>query len=162
MAENDVLLTLQEFGFLEGISDQHLQQLAGIARPASFPAGKLVFRDGDPASNIYLLTSGSVSVEICAPGIGCRRILTVGSGDLLGVSPILEQSRLTATARALEDTEAIELNAGQVLALCEHSPQFGYEFMRRAALALGKRLSATRLQLLDVFGAENPSPKPGQ
>ena len=65
-------------------------------------------------------------------------------------------SPLTATARTIVDTTAVQINAGQVLTLCEHNPRFGYEFMRRAAVALAKRLSATRLQLLDVYGTEMP------
>ena len=47
--------------------------------------------------------------------------------------------------------------AGQIVTMCEHDPRFGYVFMRRAALALAKRLSATRMQLLDVFGGQMPS-----
>jgi hypothetical protein len=42
----------------------------------------------------------------------------------------------------------------KAISLCESDPRLGYELMRRTALALSKRLSAARLQLLDVFGAE--------
>jgi CRP-like cAMP-binding protein len=82
--------------------------------------------------------------------------MTVGAGDLLGISPVLGQTRMTATARTVAPTQALQLNVGQILTLCEHNPRFGYEFMRRAALAVAKRLNATRLQLIDVFGAQMP------
>ena len=59
--------------------------------------------------------------------------MTVGEGELLGWSPVLEQSQLTATARAFAPTSAIEINASQILAICEHDPRFGFELMRRAA-----------------------------
>ena len=87
--------------------------------------------------------------------------MTVGPGELLGWSPLLEQTRLTASARTMTPVEAIELQGGQLLALCHHDPRFGYVFMRRAALALAKRLNATRMQLLDVFGADMPLVHPG-
>jgi CRP-like cAMP-binding protein len=70
---------------------------------------------------------------------------------------VLEQTRLSATARALEPTRAVRLNGKQVLAQCEHNPRFGFEFMRRAALALANRLNATRLQLLNVYGDAMPT-----
>ena len=38
-----------------------------------------------------------------------------------------------------------------------HDPGFGCEFLRRTAKALASRLSATRLQLLDVFRDQAPS-----
>jgi len=156
---SDVILVdvLREVGFLRGIADEYLEKIASVAQLAEFEGTHVIFREGDPAEDIYLITDGSVSLEICAPGIGCRRILTVGKGELLGWSPVLGHSRVTATARTLVATRAIRISGRQMLTLCEHNPRFGYEFMRRAALALAKRLSAARLQLLDVYGTESPA-----
>lgn len=147
---------LQALYIFDGLDAAQFQKLADIAECVEFPERKLIFREGDAATDVYFVTSGSVALEICARGRGCRRILTVGEGELLGWSPVLEQQRLSATARALTTTQAIKMNGRQILTICEHDPSFGYEFMKRAALALAKRLSATRLQLLDVFGEEMP------
>lgn len=148
---------LRDIGFLHGIDDELLERIDSVGEIVDFKAGSVIFREGDVAENIYLITEGNISLEICAPSVGCRRILTVGQGELLGWSPVLEQSRLTATARSLGPSQAVRISGRQMLALCEHDPKFGYEFMRRAALALAKRLSAARLQLLDVYGAEAPA-----
>lgn len=153
---SSTLDALRQIDVLEGLSEHELQQLSQIAQGIEFSAGELIFREGDPAADVYLIAQGSVSLEVCAPGTGCRRILTVGAGELLGWSPVLEQARLTATARTISTTSAVKVSGRQLLALCEHDPRFGYEFMRRAALALAKRLSATRLQLLNVYGQEMP------
>lgn len=159
MSEKEFLDTLSEIGFLRGIDRQYLEQIAAVAKLVSFPEGHVVFREGGPASKLYLVVRGSVSLEVSTSGAGPKRIVTVGEGELLGWSPVLEQTRLTATARTLSPTEAIEVSGGQILTLCTHNPQFGYEFMRRAALTLAQRLTATRLQLLDVYGAELPTPR---
>jgi CRP/FNR family cyclic AMP-dependent transcriptional regulator len=157
MNEQELLQSLREIGFCQEMDDAVLEQLGGIARPVEFPLGRVIFREGDAATNMYLIRSGHVALEICAPSVGCKRILTLGAGDLLGWSAALRENHLTATARSIEVTEAIELNAAQILTLCEHSPRFGYQFMRQAALALAQRLSATRLQLLNVYGSGMPS-----
>ena len=162
MSENVLPEQLRQFRFLQEIDDEHLSRLAAIARLVEFPAGKVLYREGQALSNIYLILSGSVSIEICAAGIGCRRIMTVSDGDLLGISPAVGQPRSTGTVRTLAPTKAIELNAGQVLTLCEHNPRFGYEFMRQVAVAISQRLNATRLQLLDVFGAEQKPDSEGE
>lgn len=154
MSENVLPEQLRQFRFLQEIDDEDLSHLAAIARLVEFPAGKVLYREGQTLSNIYLILSGSASIEICAAGIGCRRIMTVSAGDLLGISPAVGQSLSTGTIRALASTKAIELNASQVLTLCEHNPRFGYQFMRQVAVAISQRLNATRLQLLDVFGGE--------
>jgi hypothetical protein len=56
----------------------------------------------------------------------------------------------------LEPTTLLILDARQLVTLCEHNPRFGYEFMRRTALALSQRLSATRLQLMDIYRHDLP------
>ncbi|MFV1964946.1 MAG: Crp/Fnr family transcriptional regulator [Pirellulaceae bacterium] len=156
MNDQSVVETLRDVGFLRGIADEYLEQFANIAVREEFPDGKVIFREGEPASNIYLIVSGNVSLEISAAGIGSRRILTVGEGELLGWSPILEQTCLAATARALTPTQVVKISGQQVLTMCEHNPRFGYEVMRRVALALAKRLSATRMQLIDIYGNQMP------
>lgn len=154
MSENALTEQLRQFRFLQEIEDEDLSRLAAIARLVEFPAGKVLYREGQSLSNIYLILSGSASIEICAAGIGCRRIMTVSAGDLLGISPAVGRARSTGTIRTLAPMKAIELNASQVLTLCEHNPRFGYEFMRQVAVTVSQRLNATRLQLLDVFGGE--------
>jgi len=149
-----VFETLRGIQLLQELPDDLLTPLAAISHIMEFPAGAVIFRQGEAATTIYLLVDGNVALEICAPGVGCKRILTVAPGELLGWSPVLEQDRLTATARALSATRAIAVDGPQVLAICEQNPRFGYEFMKRAALTLARRLNATRLQLLDVFGTQ--------
>ena len=87
MSENAVLEVLRGVHFLEGVAEEHLERLAELAEVVEFDEGILIFREGDPASTIYLIVKGNVSLEICAPGIGCRRIFTAGAGDLLGRRP---------------------------------------------------------------------------
>ncbi len=143
--------------FLQGLPGDLISELAGIGEVVTFPAGSVIFQQGEEAATLYLLIDGNVSLEICAPGVGCKRVLTVASGELLGWSPVLEHGRMTATARTLTEVRAVAFSGNQVLAMCEKEPRFGHQFMKCAALALAKRLSATRLQLLDVFGTQMPN-----
>jgi CRP/FNR family transcriptional regulator len=154
MTDPSLVETLREIDFLRGLSDEHLTQIAAMSQLEAFPAGHTVFREGAGASDAFLISSGSLSLEICSPGTGCRRIQTIAAGELLGWSPLLGQPRLTATARTLSPTKAVRIPADSLLVLCERDARLGYELMRRTALALSKRLSAARLQLLDIFGGE--------
>ena len=76
-------------------------------------------------------------------------------GELLGWSPLLGIEHLTATARTLVPTSALQITGAEIRSLCEDHPRFGFEFMRCAALALGKRLNATRMQLLNLYDVES-------
>ena len=145
--------TLRRLEFLGGVADQYMKELAALSKVVDFAEGTIVFSEGEPAVNCYLIVDGSVLLEICGPA-GCTPILTVGEGELLGWSSVLGAKQLTSTARTRTSTRAIELSGHELLTLCEQIPQFGYQFMRCTALALAKRLTATRLQLLDLYGEE--------
>jgi CRP-like cAMP-binding protein len=157
MNRQELMETLQGIRFLHDFSPEHLEQIANVASLCNYNELDVVFREGEVAKNLYFVAYGNVSVEICAPGIGCKRILTVGPGEVLGWSALLGPARLTATARTLDATRLVKIDAAQLLTICEHDSRFGYELMRRAMLALATRLSATRMQLLDVYGSQLPA-----
>jgi len=149
--------TMQNIRFLHDISQEHMEQLAKVAHFRDFEELEVVFRGGDVAQSVFLVVFGNISLEMCAPGVGCKRVMTIGPGEILGWSALLEQTQMTATARTLEITRLLEIDAASLLIMCGEDLGFGYEIMRRAMLALAKRLSATRMQLLDVYGSQLPA-----
>ncbi len=157
MNKQQLVEKLNDIRFLQGVSQGYLDELATVASLRDFNAQEVVFREGEVAKQVYLVVFGNVSLEICAPGVGCKRILTVGPGEILGWSALLDQAHLTATARTIAPTQLVALDAAPLLAICEKNLPFGYDFMRRAMFALTTRLSATRMQLLDVFGSQFPA-----
>ena len=86
------------------------------------------------------------------PGRGRQRILSLGPGDILGWSPLFEKATMVASAITLTETELCGIPVHELRDLCDSDHEIGYYFMREVAKALGRRLLATRLQLLDLFG----------
>jgi CRP-like cAMP-binding protein len=154
MEIEELLTELRHVECLRELEDDDARQLASFGRHVDVAADTIIFREGDPAVAAYLVVEGIVSIEICAPGVGCRRISTISDGELLGWSPVLDRPQLTATARAATPVTLIEFPKRELLNLCEQSPRFGYLFMKGVALTLARRLSATRVQLLNIFGDE--------
>jgi CRP-like cAMP-binding protein len=148
--------TLEQLGFFEGFPPDYLTPLAAVARVVEVPAGEVLFTEGRKSANIYVVVQGKVALEIEAAARGTMPIQTVGPGRLVGWTPLLSQAPMTATARAVEPCRLIAINALQTVEACTRNPSFGVEFMRRTALALSRRLHATRLQLLDAFEDELP------
>jgi CRP-like cAMP-binding protein len=63
---------------------------------------------------------------------------------------------MTATATALETVRAIAIDGPQLRTLCQQRTDIGYHVMARMAEALSHRLTATRLQLLDLYAHTTP------
>ena len=157
MSDSGVLDTLRSVEFFKGFDESQLEQLAELARPVEFPARCAIFHEHDKAEDIYVIVSGKVSLVICEPHVGCRQLMQVGDGELMGWSPIVGRPRLSDTARTLTHTKALALNGHEVLELCNKNADFGFSFMSRAAMVLAERLSATRLQLLEMTGSRLPA-----
>ena len=82
--------------------------------------------------------------------------MEVGPGELIGWSPLVGRALLSDTARTLTPAVAVAIDGQRMLKLCAEDPQLGFDFMHRAAKTLASRLSATRLQLLEIGGPRFP------
>jgi CRP-like cAMP-binding protein len=138
---------IQDLAFFRGCAPELIKQVALVAQLQEHLPGTVLFSEGHPSPWVYLLLQGEVNLEIDVPGHGALLIQTLGSGELLGWSPVLATGPMTATARALTRCRLAALDAAQILKISECDLRFGLEFFRRTALALAQRLRATRLQL---------------
>ncbi|HMO12533.1 MAG TPA: Crp/Fnr family transcriptional regulator [Pirellulaceae bacterium] len=129
--------------------------LASLITPLNVVENQTLFRCGDPADACYLVQHGLLALEICAAGIGCRRIGTVGPGELIGWSPFLPGSCFSATARVLNAGRVFRIPAEPLRQACDQNPEFGYHILRRVVRVLAARINATRMQMLDLFGPES-------
>jgi CRP-like cAMP-binding protein len=147
--------TLEQLAFFEGFPPEYLTPLTTVARVVQVPAGEILFSEGQKSPNLYVVVEGKVALEVWTTSREIT-IQTVGPGRLVGWTPLLSQASMTATARAVEPCRLIAINALQTVEACTRNPSFGVEFMRRTALALARRLHATRLQLLEAVEGELP------
>jgi CRP/FNR family transcriptional regulator, cyclic AMP receptor protein len=144
-----------EHPFFSGLQKELGAVISGCARNLRFEAGQYLFHEGDPADEFFLVRHGVVALEITPPGREPLVISTVPEGEIVGVSWLVPPYRWVHDARAVELTRVIGLNAKCLRTKCDADDHLGYEMMKRFVPILMKRLRATRLQLLDVYGKPN-------
>jgi CRP/FNR family transcriptional regulator, cyclic AMP receptor protein len=142
---------LAEHPFSRSLAPQHLHRLVGCASNVRFEAGAFICREGAPADAFYLIREGQVALETTGPTP--LTILTIDAGEVLGWSWLFEPYRWQFDARAVEATRAIALDARCLRDKCETDHDFGYALLKQFALMVVRRLSATRLQLLNAYDA---------
>lgn len=144
---------LGEHPFFAGLAAEYNQLIAGCARNHRFEAEQYLFHEGEAANEFFLIRDGKVALEITAPGCPPIIIATLGPGEIVGASWLVPPYRWTFDARAVELTRAIGMDAACLRGKCEADHHLGYEMMKRFLPVFVKRLHATRLQILDVYGA---------
>lgn len=143
---------LSEHPFFQGLDQKYITLLVGCASNVVFHPGDYLMREGQQANHFYIIRHGRVAIEIAAPHKGILPLQTVGEGDILGWSWIVPPYRWHFDGRAVELTRAIALDAECLRDKCEEDHDLGYELMKRFAQVMTQRLSAARLQLLDMYG----------
>ncbi len=145
---------LGEHPFFAGFSPENSQLVAGCARNHMFQAEQYLFHEGEPANEFFLIRHGKVALEIAAPGRTPIVFATLGQGEIVGASWFVPPYRWMFDARAMELTRALGIDAACLRQKCEADHHLGYEMMKRFLPIFVKRLHATRLQILDVYGRQ--------
>jgi len=143
---------LKEHPFFAAFEPEHTKLLAGCAQNHRFAAGQYLFREGEPANEFFLIRHGKVALEIAAPGKPPIVFETLGDGEIAGASWLVPPYRWMFDVRAVVLTRAIGIDAECLRGKCDADHNLGYEMMKRFLSVLVKRLDATRLQILDVYG----------
>jgi CRP-like cAMP-binding protein len=133
------------------VSPRCREKLLSIARSLHFDEGEYIFREGDRATNLFILKSGDVSLESHIPPHGRRVLTTLDPGEWFGWSALIEPKIETAAARAAAPCEVLAIRGGELMDLCHDDIEFGFEIYRALVLVVAHRLMATRLQMLDMF-----------
>jgi CRP-like cAMP-binding protein len=141
---------LRRYPFFAGLNDEELMAIAKLADEAAYPAGAILFREGELATRLYVLTSGTVELIYEIPttrGMTTSFVGSIASGEPLGLSAFYEPYRLTATARAEDPIRVLEIQAAPLRALAEEDCHLGYAIMKQISRALAERLTFARVQL---------------
>ena len=139
--------------YLAGLTPTQLDKLSFWSKKSVFHAGARLFEEGGRADRFWIIREGHVTLDTHLPGRGEVIVETLGPGAVLGWSWLFAPYRWHFGASAVETTLTIELDGPGVRSLCEHDPVLGYELVRRFMAVVVERLQATRLRLLDLYGA---------
>jgi CRP-like cAMP-binding protein len=91
----------------------------GIGVSVRIPAKGVVFREGEPSDNMYIVLGGLVEVTLKD-----KIIESVGPGDALGIVGLLDCKPRTVTATVAQDAELVVLDRKRFRFMVESVPHF--------------------------------------
>lgn len=152
MKQQDLPDTLRANPWFAALEPQLFEKMVSIASQVSWSAEQVIFREGDQDDYLYFMIEGQVALEIYIPVRGRVTILTIGPDEIFGWSSAVQViQKKTASARAVIPSRAIAFNGTALRAACEQDHNLGYHVYRRLTNVIASRLSATRMQLLDMY-----------
>lgn len=135
---------------MPGIREQLLQH----AKRATYPAKRVILREGESSTSIYLILRGSVSVTVQDEGGNELILAYLGPGEFFGELGLFGHgSKRSAQVRTRTDTEVAVIAYEPFLALCRDNIDVLLELSGQIAARL--RATSQRmghLAFLDVTG----------
>lgn len=111
--------------------DDTLSSCAAQLRVRRFRRGETIFHQGDPGDSLFIIEEGAVKIVLPSPeGEEAAIIATLGRGDFFGELALLDDLYRSATAVAVEATQALVLRREQFDRLVDTD-----QALRRALLA---------------------------
>src|SRR6516225_4667702 len=86
--------------FSAPLPEEALARLAAFATLRGYPAGTMIFREGQRHDELMIITIGRIALDMHVPARGETRILSLGPGDLVAWSALLDDGRMTTSAVA--------------------------------------------------------------
>ncbi|HET7209756.1 MAG TPA: cyclic nucleotide-binding domain-containing protein [Terriglobales bacterium] len=107
-------------------------KLLSVARVLSQPKGTVLFHRNDPASGVFLICKGRVTLDLEVGQHGVALLnRTVAPDSILGLPGTLAQGKYSLTAIAIEDSEVAFVDRASLLELIRtDSNGVGFEIIR--------------------------------
>ena len=127
---------LEEVPFFKLLDSDERVELAAVLEEAKIANGETLFKIGDPGDSLYIVRSGLVEMFVKDHAGERISLTTAGPGDLFGELSLLDNGPRAATAVALEDTDLLVLDRGDLLLFLRRKPDAALDLMT----VMGQRL----------------------
>lgn len=145
---------LQETDLFRNLTPTEIGKVLMIAREVKFAADDIVMKEGDFGDKLYIIRKGTVEVAKCLAmdgmgegeddiSTGKNKVFTrldASQHAVFGEVALLEETKRTATIRAVTDCIFYEIRKDEFLQLAEEDNQLGYRILLNLARIVSARL----------------------
>lgn len=132
-----------------GLNEAQLRRLTEISQTVQFKEGDIVFAQGDPGDQLYVVQEGQFEVIVGEEPEAVRStVVYLGKGQLFGEMALIDYGERSATIRCASDTAAVQvIERNAFLNLCASDTAIGFTVMRNIASDLSFKLRRRNLNL---------------
>ena len=139
-------LPLESISILRDFTAAQIGLLASHLKRVDMRADHIVFKQGDPGSDLFLVTRGHASVYLTTEA-GRVRLVTFAPGSVFGELAILDHGPRSATVTADEPMAAFSLSTRAFASLRDRDPDVAIKLVSALARELSDRLRRANLTI---------------
>lgn len=142
------------------VSNGTLESIAAAARSLSFKRGDVIYKRGDRADDIFVISRGRVE-HVLGPGAGAANLMRLlEAGEVFGWAALLKsQPYRLADSVAMEDTDVLAIDIKALLHVLDANPDAGNVVMSRFATMITRDFSVPEwvAQVRSISRGEPPA-----
>ncbi len=131
-----------------GLTPEELSPLWEQTQEYRFAPGEALLRQGEPGQGLFLLTSGMVAIQVKTFTGEERTLVHLGPGQILGEIALLDKGPHTASAVAVQPTQALFIPAESFWRFCEERHPTGIKLLRNLAADVAFKLRHADLSVV--------------
>jgi CRP-like cAMP-binding protein len=140
---------LREVGLFGALSDEFLEHLVSTLHIVQCMPGETIFKEGDPAREMYLVLDGEIEVLKKSRRGRETRVAILGPNDCFGEMSIIDMQPRSATVRTLGPARLLKISTEEMDALYRHDLKSYTLIVLNIARDLSRRLRVTDGLLAD-------------
>ena len=141
---------LRQVGIFSVLDHDEAEDLRGYLTSVGLKRGEVLFREGEPGDDLYIVKGGVVSVNIRLPDASEQEIARFSTGDFFGEMSIFDNADRSATCRAAERTALLSLSREAFSRLMSEAPRMAMKLMYEMLKVTTKRLRSTSEFVTDM------------
>lgn len=126
-------------------NERELRAVAQATRPRRFADGTIIFEQGHPGTELFLLISGAV--DIVKDG---QKLVTLGPGSNFGEMAMLDEPSRSASAVASDESELLVIPRDAFFAMLKGNPMLAVKILWNMLLRLSMSLRTTSARVAEL------------
>lgn len=131
---------LKHISIFSDTSGEDLDKIASEMKRKEYKAGELIFREGDPGDELFVVVSGGVSVYIVDKENKEVILSEIRTGNFFGEMSIVEQAPRSANCRVIEDSVFLVMHTDDFTRIIHTMPECAVKIMNKMLAITVQRL----------------------
>jgi CRP/FNR family transcriptional regulator, cyclic AMP receptor protein len=144
---------LKQVPFFADLNKDELSELSARLVARRFSTGQIIFHHGDPGGLLYIIRKGKIKITYSTLDGQEALLAILGTNDFFGELALLDEAPRSATAEAIETTEAMTLHREDFIRFIRNNPDFSLHVLQ----TLTQRIRNLNNQIGDIFFLDLPA-----
>jgi CRP-like cAMP-binding protein len=134
---------LSETTLFNGLDNEQLSAIAGIATSAEFGPDEVVYESGSVGDSMYMIVKGAFTVRVVDENGEQVDVATLRTGSYFGEMEVIGGINRTASIVSAEESRCYRFDAAALLSLLKQNAPLAAQFYREVCKGLILRLKNT-------------------